>query len=286
MMGAKAQRYVHQCWQLCKEKPLGAFGAFVFIIMIVLAVGAEIWATSDPLLPNMSEALAPPSAAHWLGTDYLGRGIWSRFVFGARSSVIVVVSGVIFATILGGILGIFSGYMGGKTDLIIQRVVDFLLSIPLLLMGLIILVVLGQGLVNVALTIGIIYAPRINRLSRSSAIAIKTLPYIEAAKAMGHTHLYIIFKHVLPNSLTHWLVYATALLGGGFLVESGLSFLGVGVPPPYPSWGRDLSASMMYFENAPWLAVIPGCGISAVVFGANLLGDAIRDVMDPILKTV
>ena len=282
----KTMRYARQGLQLCREKPLGAFGAAVFLIMVILAVGAEFWATADPLAPDMSVALAPPSAQHWLGTDYLGRELWSRFVFGARNSVLVVAGGVLFATIIGGFVGITSGYIGGRFDLYFQRFVDFLLSIPVLLMGLVILVVLGEGLINVIITIGIIYAPRINRLSRSSAIAIKTLPYIEASKVMGHSHWFIILKHVFPNSLPHWLVYSTALLGGGFLVESGLSFLGVGVPPPYPSWGRDLSTSMLYFESSPWLAIVPGVGISAVVFGANLLGDAIRDVTDPILKRV
>ena len=179
-----------------------------------------------------------------------------------------------------------SGYRGGKVDLILQRMMDFFLGIPVLLMGLIVMVALGPALINVALTIGIVYAPRVNRLSRSTAIAIKQSPYIEASKTMGHGSLFIIFKHVLPNSLPTWLVYATALLGGGFLVESGLSFLGVGVPPPYPSWGRDLSTSMHYFGSSPWLAIFPGLGISAVVFGANLFGDALRDVLDPRLKIV
>jgi peptide/nickel transport system permease protein len=265
---------------------LGAFGALVFLIMLFLAVGADLWTAVDPLATDIKVVLAPPSGAHWFGTDYLGRDTWSRFVFGARSSVVVVVCGVALATLAGGSLGIFSGYMGGKIDLVFQRFMDFFLSIPVLLMGLITMVVLGPALINVVITIGIIYTPRINRLSRSSAIAIKSAPYIEASKAVGHSHWFIMFKHIFPNTFTHWFVYATALMGGGFLVESGLSFLGVGVPPPHPSWGRDLSSSMEYFEMSPWLAVFPGLGISAVVFGANLLGDALRDVLDPILKRV
>ena len=278
--------YARLGWQFCKDKPLGAFGAFIFIIMIVLAVGANLWATTDPLATDIRHVLAAPSEKFWFGTDYIGRNTWSRFVYGARSSVLVVTSGVALATVAGGLLGIFSGYMGGKIDLFIQRIMDFFLSIPVLLMGLITMVVLGPALINVVITIGFIYTPRINRLSRSSAIAIKSAPYIEASRAVGHSHWFVIRKHVIPNSLPHWLVYATALLGGGFLVESGLSYLGVGVPPPFPSWGRDLSSSMEYFEMSCWLAIFPGMGISAVVFGANLLGDALRDVMDPILKRV
>ncbi len=285
-MGIKARIYAQKYWQFCKEKPLGAFGAVVFFIMIALAIGANVWATADPLSTNIRYALNPPSEKFWLGTDYLGRDVWSRFVHGARSSVWVVVAGVLLSTISGGLLGIISGYKGGKIDHFLQRVMDFLMSIPILLMGIIVMVMLGPALINVAIAIGIVYIPRINRLSRSSAIAIKSMPYIEASKTMGHSHFFIIFKHVLPNSLAILLVYGTALLGGGFLVESGLSFLGVGIPPPYPSWGRDLSTSMPHFETAPWLAIFPGLGISAVVFGANLLGDALRDVLDPRLKRV
>ncbi|MBU1207937.1 MAG: ABC transporter permease [Proteobacteria bacterium] len=285
-MGIKARIYARQYWQFCKEKPLGAFGATVFFIMIALAIGANVWATADPLSTNIRYALNSPSKDFWFGTDYLGRDVWSRFVHGARSSVWVVVAGVLLSTISGGLLGIISGYKGGKIDHFLQRVMDFLMSIPVLLMGIIVMVMLGPALINVAIAIGIVYIPRINRLSRSSAIGIKSMPYIEAAKTMGHSHLFIIFKHVLPNSLAILLVYGTALLGGGFLVESGLSFLGVGIPPPYASWGRDLSTSMPHFETAPWLAIFPGLGISAVVFGANLLGDALRDVLDPRLKRV
>ncbi len=273
-------------WQFIKENPLGTFGAIVFMIMVILSVGASHWATMDPLATNIKRVLSPPTREFFFGTDYMGRDTWSRFVYGARSSVMVVVAGVFLGTIAGGLLGMFSGYKGGKVDLVLQRIMDFFMSIPLLLMGLIIMVTLGSSLVNVVLAIGIIYTPRINRLSRSSAIAIKLLPYIEAAKTMGHSDLFIIFKHVFPNSFPLWLVYATALLGGGFLAESGLSFLGVGVPPPYPSWGRDLSTSMPYFNSSPYLAIFPGLGISAVVFGANLLGDALRDVLDPRLKKV
>lgn len=282
----QARRYARQYWQFCKDKPLGAFGAVVFLVMIVLALGADLLAAMDPLATHIQQALKSPSLEFWLGTDYLGRDMWSRFVHGARSSVFVVVIGVFLSTVSGGLLGIISGYKGGRMDNFLQRFMDFLMSIPILLMGILVMVMMGPALINVAITIGIIYIPRINRLSRSCAIAIKAMPYIEASKTMGHSDFFIIFKHIFPNSLAHWLVYGTALLGGGFLVESGLSFLGVGVPPPYPSWGRDLSTSMPHFETAPWLALFPGLGISAVVFGANLLGDALRDVLDPRLKKV
>ena len=285
-MGIRIRIYAGQIWQFCKEKPLGAFGAGVFLVMVAMAFGAQLWATADPLSTNIKHALVSPSGEFWFGTDYLGRDVWSRFVYGARSSVWVVVAGVLISTILGGLLGIISGYKGGKLDNILQRGMDFLMSIPILLMGILVMVMLGPALINVAIAIGIVYIPRINRLSRSSAIAIKSMPYIEASKTMGHSNFFIIYKHVLPNSLAILIVYATALLGGGFLVESGLSFLGVGVPPPYPSWGRALSTSMPHFESAPWLAIFPGLGISAVVFGANLLGDALRDVLDPRLKRV
>lgn len=175
----KAQRYANLIGQFCKEKPLGAFGAVVFFIMILLALGAHIWATADPLTTNIKEVLAPPSKAFWFGTDNLGRDTWSRFVHGARNSVLVVICGVFLSTIIGGLLGIMSGYRGGKVDLILQRIMDFFLGIPVLLMGLIVMVALGPALINVVLTIGIVYAPRVNRLSRSTAIAIRQSPYIE-----------------------------------------------------------------------------------------------------------
>jgi peptide/nickel transport system permease protein len=282
----KAKRCLRLCWQFFKEKPLGALGGVVFAVMVVLAIGAALWATADPLSTNIKSLLASPSSKFWFGTDYLGRDTWSRFVYGARSSVLVVACGVILSTLAGGLLGIFSGYKGGKFDFVVQGTMDFFLAVPIMLMGLIVMVMLGPSLVNVMITIGIVYLPRVNRLSRSTTLSIKSSAYIEAARTMGHGHAYIIFKHVLPNAFPHMLVYGTALMGGGFLVESGLSFLGVGVPPPYPSWGRDLSTSMPHFEASPWLAIFPGMGISAVVFGANLLGDALRDVLDPRLKKV
>ncbi len=169
-MGIKARRYAQKYWQFCKEKPLGAFGAVVFFIMIALAIGANVWATADPLSTNIRYALNPPSEKFWLGTDYLGRDVWSRFVYGARNSVWVVVAGVLLSTISGGLLGIISGYKGGKIDHFLQRVMDFLMSIPILLMGIIVMVMLGPALINVAIAIGIVYIPRINRLSRSSAM--------------------------------------------------------------------------------------------------------------------
>jgi peptide/nickel transport system permease protein len=282
----KAKNTLRAFGRFCKEKPLGAFGIALFTIMIALGLAADALTTFDPITTSVAQMLQGPSAESWFGTDYAGRDVWARFVHGARISMLVSVCGVALATLGGGFLGMLSAYFGGKFDLIVQRLMDIILSFPVLVMGLVVMGVLGPALQNVIITIAIIYSPRINRLSRSAALTVKQLPYIEAARAMGAGSWYIIFKHIFPNCFAHWFVYATALLAGGFLVEAGLSFLGFGVPPPYPSWGRDISSGMDFFHAAPWLAIFPGMGITMAVLGASLLGDALRDVLDPRLKRV
>ncbi|HSE94533.1 MAG TPA: ABC transporter permease, partial [Methylomirabilota bacterium] len=226
-----------------------------------------------------------PGAAHWLGSDHLGRDIYSRIVHGARVSLVVGVGSTILGSILGGVIGLLSGYAGGRTDLVAQRVLDILQGLPLLVLALVMAAALGASIPNVILAISIPIIPRAARIVRASVLSIREMQYVEAARALGLRHLRIAFRHVLPNTMGPFIVLCTAQLGSAILVEAALSFLGLGVPEPYPSWGRMLSVSAAeYAQKAPHLVLFPGLAISLAVFGSNLLGDALRDTLDPRLR--
>ncbi len=269
----------------CRKKPLGAVGGALMAVMVLAAVLAEPLATHDPIATDAAHTLAAPSAEHWLGSDHLGRDIYSRIVHGARVSLIVGVLSTLLGSVLGGIVGLLSGYFGGKTDLIAQRLLDILQGLPLLVLALVMAAALGPTLPNVILAISIPIVPRAARVIRSSVLSIREMQYVEAARALGIGHLRIAFRHVMPNTMGPFIVLATAQLGSAILVEAALSFLGLGVPEPYPSWGRMLSVSAAeYAQKAPWLVLFPGIAISLAVFGSNLLGDALRDTLDPRLR--
>jgi peptide/nickel transport system permease protein len=249
------------------------------------ALLAELLATSDPIATEAASTLAPPGPAHWLGTDHLGRDIYSRIVHGARVSLIVGVASTLIGSVLGGITGLLSGYVGGKTDLLTQRCLDILQGLPLLVLALVMSASLGPSIENVIIAISVPIIPRAARIVRSSVLSIREMPYVEAARALGLRHLRIAFRHVLPNTMGPFIVLCTAQLGSAILVEAALSFLGLGVPEPYPSWGRMLSVSAAeYAQKAPHLVLFPGLAISLAVFGSNLLGDALRDTLDPRLR--
>ena len=229
--------------------------------------------------------MKPPSAAHWLGTDNLSRDMWSRIVYGARVSVTVGVATVGLAVLLATAVGVSSGYFGGAYDLLVQRVVDAWLSFPYLVIVLSVMAVLGPGLLNVVLSLAVIIAAVNSRVIRGATIGVTQTTYVEAARAVGCGHSRIILRHILPNVAATVIILATIGLGTAILAESALSFLGFGVPPPYPSWGAMLSGSALSFMyRAPWMAVWPGLAISLAVFGFNMLGDALRDVLDPRLR--
>jgi peptide/nickel transport system permease protein len=229
--------------------------------------------------------MKPPSAAHWLGTDNLSRDLWSRVVFGARISITVGFATIFLGTAVATALGVSSGYFGGKYDLVVQRIVDAWMSFPYLVIILSVMAVLGPGLLNVILSLSIIVAATGSRVIRGATIAIAQHAYVEAARAMGCGHARIVIRHILPNVTATIIILATIGLGGVILAESALSFLGFGVPPPYPSWGSMLSGSgRTYMYRAPWMAVWPGVAISLAVFAFNMLGDALRDVLDPRLR--
>jgi peptide/nickel transport system permease protein len=272
-------------WRFIRKKPLGAAGGVLMAVMVITAVFADVLATHDPIATDAANTLAPTSPEHWLGSDHLGRDIYSRIVHGARVSLIVGLASTLLGSVLGGIIGLLSGYVGGKTDLVAQRVLDILQGLPLLVLALVMSASLGPSIQNVVIAISIPIIPRAARVIRSSVLSIREMQYVEAAGAVGVNHLRIAFRHILPNTMGPFIVLCTAQLGSAILVEATLSFLGLGVPEPYPSWGRMLSVSAAeYAQKAPHLVIYPGVAISLAVFGSNLLGDALRDTLDPRLR--
>ena len=277
-MGTAVLRFV-------RKKPLGAAGGVVLLVMVFAAVFANALQNFDPITTSGDAVLAQPSETYWLGADHLGRDIYSRIVHGARVSLIVGIASTLLGSVLGGVIGLLSGYVGGKTDLISQRLLDILQGLPLLVLALVVSAALGPAIQNVIIAISIPIIPRAARVIRSSVLTIREMQYVEAARGLGLTHLRIAFRHVLPNTIGPFIVLCTAQLGSAILVEAALSFLGLGVPEPYPSWGRMLSVSAAeYARKAPHLVLFPGIAISLAVFGTNLLGDALRDTLDPRLR--
>ena len=267
-----------------RRKPLGAVGALLILVLVLAALLADVLATHDPVRTS-TKPLAEPGAEHWLGTDNLGRDLYSRVVHGSRISLAVGIASTLLGAVVGGIIGLLSGYIGGKTDLLSQRVMDIMQALPILVLALVLAASLGPSLTNAIVAISIPIVPRAARVIRASVLAIREFVYIEAARALGVNHLRVAFRHVLPNTIGPFIVLITAQLGGAILVEAALSFLGLGIPEPYPSWGRMLSiAAAEYAEKAPWLVIWPGIAISVAVFGTNLLGDALRDTLDPRLR--
>ena len=271
--------------RFCRKKPLGAAGGALMLLMMVTAIFAEPLSTHDPIATDATATLAQPGHDHWLGTDHPGRDIYSRIVHGTRISLIVGLLSTILGSVFGGLIGLISAYFGGKTDLITQRILDILQGLPLLVLALVMSAALGPSVENVVIAISIPILPRAARVIRSSVLSIREMQYVEAARALGLRHLRIAFRHILPNTIGPFIVLTTAQLGSAILVEATLSFLGLGVPEPYPSWGRMLSVSAAeYAQKAPHLVLFPGIAISLAVFGSNLLGDALRDTLDPRLR--
>ena len=271
---------------LIKEKPLGAFGFFITILLFFVGLFADYLAPYGINELHMSDRLLAPSTSYWLGTDNLGRDIFSRVIYGARVSLIVGLSVSIIATIISISLGMMSAYIGGKFDLIIQRFVDGFMCIPILIIIMVVISMLGQGLIQLIVIMGFSFGISGSRYSRGFALTIIQNTYIESAKAIGCSTSRILIFHVLPNILPLIIVGFTILLPGVILMEAGLSFLGYGIPPPDPSWGGMLSGTnRSYMFLAPWMVIWPGFALSLVVFGTHMFGDAMRDLLDPRLKT-
>jgi len=284
---ASGSARVRALWRFCRRKPLGALGGLIVLALIVMAALAP-WIAHYAYDETLRGArLKAPGAQFWMGTDNLGRDMWSRVVYGARVSVTVGFGAVLLANLLGTLIGVTSGYFGGKYDICVQRVVDAWQSFPFLVVILSIMAVLGPGLLNIVLALGVIGAANASRVIRGTTISVAENVYIESARAIGCGHLRIMVRHILPNVAGTIIVLATIGLGAFILAESALSFLGFGVPPPYPSWGGMLSgAGRSFFYQAPWMAIYPGLAISLAVFGFNMMGDALRDVLDPRLRGV
>jgi peptide/nickel transport system permease protein len=267
---------------LARRYPLGAVGAVIMALCVFAAVFAPYITVYDPLSTNAALSLARPSAQHWLGCDFMGRDVYSRIVYGARISLAVGVGSMGLGITCGVLIGLTSGYLGGWVDLAAQRLIDILQSLPLLVMALLMTASLGPSLRNTIIAISIALIPSSARVVRANTLSLREQPFVESAKAIGMSEFRIAFRHVLPNTLAPLIVLATAQLGATILIEATLSFLGLGVPEPHPSWGRMLSESAAeYVRTAPWLVIFPGVAISLVVFGTNLFGDALRDILDP-----
>ena len=271
--------------RVIRAKPLGAVGGLLIVVLALTAVLAPALAPHDPIKMKSSERLQAPSLNHPLGTDDFGRDILSRVIYGARISMLLGLGAVAISTLLAAVIGILSGYYGGRIDTILQRCIDTLMAFPAFVVLLTIMAMLGQGLGNVILALGIGATAGNARIIRSAVLAIRENQYLEVARATGCRDWRIITRHVLPNIAAPIMVVATLGLGVAILAESSLSFLGFGVPPPTPSWGAMLSGSgRTYMIQAPWMAVFPGIAISLAVFGFNMLGDALRDLLDPKLR--
>jgi peptide/nickel transport system permease protein len=279
-----ARAWLGTLWRFVRKQPLGAAGGFLIVLLILTAIFAEVLATHNPVRTS-TRVLAPPGTEFWLGTDNLGRDLWSRVVYGSQISLLAGLTSTLLGAVVGGLLGLLSGYIGGWTDLVTQRLMDIMQALPILVLALVMAAALGPSLVNTIIAISVVIIPRVARVVRSSVLAIREFPFIEAARAMGVSHPRVALRHVLPNTVGPFTVLITAQLGGAILVEAALSFLGLGIPEPYPSWGRMLSiAAAEYAHKAPWLVIFPGLAISLAVFGTNLLGDALRDSLDPRLR--
>ena len=271
--------------RLVKEKPMGTVGGAIVLILFLAGIFANLIApyTYDEM--DLANRLSPPSVTHLLGTDQLGRDMLSRIIFGARISMIESISGAALAIILATIIGIISGFLGGKTDLIIQRFVDGWMCFPGLFVILSVMAIVKPGLLQVIIVLGTIGGIGYSRVIRSAVIGIKENIYVGAAESIGATSWQIVIKHILPNIMPTIVIIYTLGMGQMILSEATLSFLGFGVPPPAPAWGSMLNgAGLTYMYKSPWLALWPGLALSIAIFGMNMLGDAIRDILDPKLR--
>ncbi len=278
--------WLRVCVDFCVQRPLGAIGAVIILVMVIAAVAADVLAPYDPLAIDYAAMLGAPGADHWLGTDAFGRDVLSRLIYGSRTALMVGFGASLIGAMLGAVIGVASAYFGGRTDLWIQRIMDVLLAFPIIILALAVVAVLGTGVFNIIIAIAVPMVPKCARVVRSSALAVREMPYVDAARAAGFGHARIILRHMLPNVMAPFLIMLTAFLGQAILLEASLSFLGLGVTEPTAAWGLMLrGAAVQFAETAPWMAIFPGLAISLSVFAFNLFGDSLRDALDPRLRT-
>jgi len=263
---------------------LGWIGGGIVGLCLLVALLAPVMAPYDPLMNNLDVTLQSPNETYWLGTDELGRDVLSRLIYGSRYALTIGVIGTLFGLIGGVPWGMAAGFYRGRVETVLMRVVDVFLAFPGMLLALAIISVLGTGTINVIVAVGLFSMPTFARIAHGIVITIKEMTYVEAAIATGSRTARIMFKHILPNSLAPIIVQASLRVATGILVAAGLSFLGLGIQPPTPEWGAMLSQGRMYVQSAPWLALAPGLCIMVMVMGFNLLGDQLRDRLDPRLK--
>lgn len=276
---AEESRFATMLKIFVSEHPLGAIGAVIVIFLVLVAMFAPWIAPYGPKVTDF-DAFLPPGDQHWFGTDHLGRDIFSRVVWGSRLSLYVGLTSVGVGVTIGALWGIGTAYLGGTIDVVTQRVVDVLMGFPPIILALGLMAVLGQSVNNVIIALVILLSPSAARTMRSSVLSLKEMAYVESARALGASTMRVVFRHLVPNCLGTYIVLFTVNVAYAIVVEAALSFLGLGSPPDEPSWGGMLTAATASLERAPWIAFFPGAAISLVVFGLNLLGDAIRDMTD------
>jgi len=271
--------------EFCHREPLGTVGLIVVIIMAASGLAAEWVAPYSPTANDFAAMTEPPSWAHIMGTDQFGRDLFSRIVFGARTALIVGFACAMIGGVIGLVLGVGSAYFGGYLDLVLQRLFDILMAFPLIVLALAVIAIFGSGVHNVIMAITVPLIPRCARVVRSSALAIREVPYIDAARACGFSHARIILRHMVPNVMAPFLIMVTAFVGQAILAEASLSYLGLGVQEPTAAWGLMLQGGAEEFATtAPWIAIFPGLAIALTVFGFSLFGDALRDALDPKMR--
>ena len=282
--------FAGQVWRFCRRQPLGAISFVAILAMLLSGIFAEWASPYDPLAIDFAATLAAPSWSHWFGTDGYGRDILSRIVYGARTALVIGFLSSMLGSTLGAVIGATSAYFGGRIDSAIQRGIDILLAFPIIVLALVVVAVLGKGLVlgidiNLVVAIAIPIVPKVARVVRAAALSVRAMPYIDAARAAGYSHLRIIFRHMAPNLVAPYLIMVTAYIAQAILLEASLSFLGLGVSEPTAAWGLMLSGNASdFYREAPWMVIFPGLAISVAVFAFNLFGDALRDWLDPKFK--
>lgn len=275
----------HPMRRFLRRYPVGAAGAVLILLMLLVGVLSARLAPYDPVAADFGAQFRPPGSAHWLGTDAYGRDVLSRILYGARTALIIGFASSILGATIGAVVGVISAYFAGTVDLVLQRLVDIMISFPIIILAMAIVAIIGSGTFNLILAIALSFIPRSERVVRSSALAIRQTVYVDAARAIGAGHWRIIFRHMVPNVVAPYLVMLTAFLGQAILLEASLSFLGLGISEPTPAWGLMLrGAAVDFVQRAPWMAISPGVAISLAVLAFNVFGDALRDALDPRLR--
>jgi peptide/nickel transport system permease protein len=290
VVAARAPRQPSVILDFSKSQPIAALSLLFIILLALASAFADYVAPYDPLALDFESILAAPSAAHWFGTDNFGRDIFSRVLYGGRTALVIGILSAFFGSMIGGVIGVVSGYFSGRFDFIVQRFIDILLSFPIIVLAVVVVAMLGKFIVfgvdlNLVVAIAIPIVPKVARVVRSSALTVRELPYIDAARAAGYSHLRIIFRHMVPNVFAPFIIMFAAFVAQAILLEASLSFLGLGVTEPTAAWGLMLSGNAAdFYREAPWMIIFPGLAISATVFVFNLFGDGLRDYLDPKFK--